>query len=151
MRKFEFFQFVPAGMDVVWDFFSSPSNLSRITPPGMGFRITSSVQKEMYPGMFISYKVSPISGLKLNWLTEITQINKYNFFIDEQRMGPYRIWHHEHHFREVDGGVEMRDILYYSVPFGIFGRLADRVFVHNKVKQIFSFRKEKILELFPGK
>lgn len=117
----------------------------------MGFQITSSVQKEMYPGMFISYKVSPISGLKLNWLTEITQVNKYNFFIDEQRMGPYRIWHHEHHFREVDGGVEMRDILYYSVPFGIFGRLADRVFVNNKVKQIFSFRKEKILELFPGK
>jgi ligand-binding SRPBCC domain-containing protein len=151
MRKFEFFQFVPAGMEVVWDFFSSPSNLSRITPPGMGFQITSSVQKEMYPGMFISYKVSPISGLKLNWLTEITQVNKYNFFIDEQRMGPYRIWHHEHHFREVDGGVEMRDILYYSVPFGIFGRLADRVFVNNKVKQIFSFRKEKILELFPGK
>lgn len=149
MRKFEFFQFVPAGMEVVWDFFSSPSNLSRITPPGMGFQITSSVQKEMYPGMFISYKVSPISGLKLNWLTEITQVNKYNFFIDEQRMGPYRIWHHEHHFREVDGGVEMRDILYYSVPFGIFGRLADRVFVNNKVKQIFSFRKEKILELFP--
>ncbi len=149
MRKFEFFQFVPAGMDVVWDFFSSPSNLSRITPPGMGFQITSSVQKEMYPGMFISYKVSPISGLKLNWLTEITQVNKYNFFIDEQRMGPYRLWHHEHHFREVDGGVEMRDILYYSVPFGIFGRLADRVFVHNKVKHIFSFRKEKILELFP--
>ncbi len=151
MRKFEFFQFVPAGMEVVWDFFSSPSNLSRITPPGMGFQITSSVQKEMYPGMFISYKVSPISGLKLNWLTEITQVNKYNFFIDEQRMGPYRLWHHEHHFREVDGGVEMRDILYYSVPFGIFGRLADRVFVNNKVKQIFSFRKEKILELFPGK
>lgn len=151
MRKFEFFQFVPAGMEVVWDFFSSPSNLSRITPPGMGFQITSSVKKEMYPGMFISYKVSPISGLKLNWLTEITQVNKYNFFIDEQRMGPYRLWHHEHHFREVDGGVEMRDILYYSVPFGIFGRLADRVFVNNKVKQIFSFRKEKILELFPGK
>jgi ligand-binding SRPBCC domain-containing protein len=102
----------------------------------------------MYPGMFISYKVSPVLGIKLNWITEITQISKSKFFIDEQRKGPYQIWHHEHHFKEMDNGVEMHDILYYHIPFGIFGRVADVIFVHKKVKQIFSFREKRISELF---
>jgi ligand-binding SRPBCC domain-containing protein len=150
MRRFEFVQFVPASHALVWDFFSSPSNLSKITPPEMGFNITSPYQPEMYPGMFISYKVSPSLGIKLNWVTEITQISRNRFFIDEQRRGPYSIWHHEHHFREVEGGVEMHDILFYHVPFGLFGKLADLLFVKNKIKQIFDFRKKRINELFPG-
>jgi ligand-binding SRPBCC domain-containing protein len=103
----------------------------------------------MYAGMFITYKVSPALGIKLNWVTEITEINYRKFFIDEQRKGPYNIWHHEHHFREVDGGVEMHDILYYAVPFGIIGKLANLIFVKNKVEQIFAFREERIKELFP--
>lgn len=148
MQRFEYFQFVPATLDVVWDFFSSPANLSKITPPEMGFLITSPEQLEMYPGMFISYKVSPALGIKLEWVTEITQINNKKFFIDEQRRGPYNIWHHEHHFKEVEGGVEMHDILYYAVPFGFIGSIANLVFVRNKVKQIFSFRKKRIEELF---
>ena len=151
MRRFEFVQFVPASLDLVWDFFSSPSNLSKITPPEMGFIITSPVQPEMYPGMFITYKVSPVPGIQMNWVTEITQINRNKFFIDEQRRGPYSIWHHEHHFREVEGGVEMHDILYYNVPFGVFGKLADLAFVNNKVKQIFLYRQQRIQELFPQK
>jgi len=149
MRRFEFIQFVPASLDVVWEFFSSPSNLSKITPPEMGFLITSPVQTEMYPGMFITYKVSPALGIKLEWVTEITQVSSKKFFIDEQRLGPYRIWHHEHHFREVEGGVEMHDKLYYQVPLGFIGRLADLFFIQNKVKQIFRFREKRILELFP--
>lgn len=149
MQRFEYFQFVPADLDVVWDFFSSPSNLSKITPPEMGFIITSPDQKEMYPGMFITYKVSPALGIKLNWVTEITQVNHKKFFIDEQRQGPYKTWHHEHHFKEVKGGVEMHDILYYSVPFGYIGKWADLIFVRNKVKQIFKYREKKIEELFP--
>ena len=149
MQRFEYIQFVPASLDVVWDFFSSPANLSRITPPEMGFIITSPEQTEMYPGMFITYKVSPAPGIKLNWVTEITQISTGKFFIDEQRRGPYRIWHHEHHFKRVEGGVEMRDILYYAVPFGFIGKLANLIFVRNKVKQIFSFREKRISELFP--
>ena len=149
MRRIEFYQFVPASLDVVWDFFSSPANLSKITPPEMGFNITSPVQPEMYPGMFITYKVSPAMGIKLNWLTEITHISKGKYFIDEQRLGPYSIWHHEHHFREVTGGVEMHDVLYYQVPFGLIGKLAGLFFVNNKVKQIFTFREKRILELFP--
>jgi len=136
-------------MDVVWNFFSSPSNLSKITPPEMGFIITSPKQAEMYPGMFITYKVSPALGIKLNWVTEITQINEKVFFIDEQRKGPYSIWHHEHHFREVDGGVEMQDILYYSIPFGFIGSIADMLFVRNKVSRIFEYREKRILEMFP--
>ena len=148
MSRFEFVQFVPSSLDVVWEFFSSPSNLSKITPPEMGFTITSPVQPEMYPGMFITYKVSPAFGIKLNWVTEITQIRKHEFFIDEQRRGPYSIWHHEHHFKAVEGGVEMRDILYYRVPFGIIGKLVNFVFVKKKVKQIFTFREQRIKELF---
>ena len=149
MQRFEFIQFVPASLDVVWDFFSSPSNLSKITPPEMGFLITSPEHQGMYPGMFITYKVSPALGIKLNWVTEITQVDHRKFFIDEQRQGPYSIWHHEHHFKEVDGGVEMHDILFYKVPFGIIGKLADLVFVKNKVQEIFRFREKKIEELFP--
>ena len=149
MRRFEFVQFVPATLDVVWDFFSSPSNLSKITPTEMGFKITSQELPVMYPGMFITYKVSPALGIKLNWVTEITQISEKKFFIDEQRSGPYRIWHHEHHFKEAEGGVEMRDILYYQVPFGFLGRLADLFFVSNKIKQIFDFRTKRISQLFP--
>jgi len=150
MRRFEFTQFVPATLDVVWDFFSSPANLSKITPPEMGFIITSPLLPEMYPGMFIMYKVSPVAGIKLNWVTEITHVRHKRFFVDEQRRGPYSIWHHEHHFREVEGGVEMCDILHYHVPFGFLGALADLLFVRNKVKSIFSYREKRILELFPS-
>jgi ligand-binding SRPBCC domain-containing protein len=148
MRRIEFKQIVPASPDVVWDFFSSPSNLSKITPPGMGFLITSPVQNEMYAGMFISYKVSPALGIKLNWITEITQVSVGRYFIDEQRKGPYSIWHHEHHFKEIDGGVEMHDILYYHIPFGLIGKIADIIFVRKKVEEIFNFRKRMIDKLF---
>lgn len=150
MKRLEFVQFVPASLDVVWDFFSSPENLSKITPPSMGFIITSPPQNQMYAGMFISYKVSPLLGIKLNWVTEITQVEKLKFFVDEQRLGPYSIWHHEHHFKAVEGGVEMHDILHYSVPFGFIGRIADALFVHSKVKEIFAFREKNISAFFPS-
>ena len=116
----------------------------------MGFIITSPPQPGMYPGMFISYKVSPFLGIKLNWVTEITHVREKLFFVDEQRRGPYNIGHHEHHFREVEGGVEMHDILHYQVPLGILGTLADHLFVKNKVRGIFSFREKRIRELFPS-
>jgi len=149
MRRLEFIQFVPASLEIVWDFFSSPGNLSDITPPGMGFLITSPVQSGMYPGMLITYKVSPFLGKKLNWVTEISQVREKRYFIDEQRSGPYSIWHHEHHFSEVEGGVEMRDILFYKVPYGIIGKLADLLIVSRKVNEIFKFREKRINELFP--
>ena len=151
MKCIEYSQFVPGNINEVWDFFSSPANLSKITPPEMGFIITSPLQSTMYPGMFITYKVSPALGIKLKWVTEITQVSDKKFFIDEQRSGPYSIWHHEHHFKEVNGGVEMHDILYYQAPFGFLGKLAELIFVNNKVKQIFNFREKRINELFPVK
>jgi ligand-binding SRPBCC domain-containing protein len=149
MQRFEYFQFVPASLDTVWGFFSSPANLSKITPSEMGFLITSPEQKDFYAGMFITYKVSPAQGIKLDWVTEITQISDRKFFIDEQRRGPYSIWHHEHHFKEVEGGVKMHDILYYALPYGFIGKLANLIFVRTKVKQIFDFRENQIEELFP--
>ncbi len=150
MRRYEFFQFVPANINLVWDFFASPANLSKITPPEMGFLITSPVPPVMYPGMFITYKISPVLGIKLNWVTEITQVSHHKFFIDEQRRGPYNLWHHEHHFREVAGGVQMHDILYYQLPFGLIGSITDQLFVKNKVNKIFEFREKRIDDLFPA-
>lgn len=151
MRRLEFIHILPATIEEVWAFFSSPENLSKITPPEMGFIITSPTFPAVYAGMFITYKVKPLLGIKLNWVTEITQSLHQQYFIDEQRSGPYSIWHHEHHFRPVNGGVEMKDILFYKVPFGFLGRLADIIFVKNKVNSIFSYRGKRILELFPAK
>lgn len=102
----------------------------------------------MYPGMIITYKVSPVAGIKLNWMTEITQVKDNQYFIDEQRFGPYQFWHHQHHFKEIPGGVEMTDILTYGMPMGIFGQMANSIFVAAKLQQIFDYRRKKVIELF---
>ncbi len=102
----------------------------------------------MYEGMIIMYKISPLLGIKMDWVTEITYIKDHQYFIDEQRFGPYALWHHEHHFEERDGGVLMRDLLHYKVPYGLIGTIADAIFVNNKVDQIFNFRKKAIEKLF---
>ncbi len=144
-------QFLPLNLDEAWKYFSSPGNLNDITPEEMTFRITSEVPPKMYPGLFITYKVSPMLNIPLSWVTEITQVREKEYFVDEQRKGPYRIWHHEHHFREADGGVIMTDLLYYDVGKWVFGWLASKLFVDRKVKAIFDFRKKKLQELFPEK
>jgi ligand-binding SRPBCC domain-containing protein len=133
-----------------WDFFSSPLNLANITPGDMNFKITSDYGTDtvMYPGMLITYKISPILGIKMNWMTEITHVREGEYFVDEQRFGPYALWHHEHHFKVVKGGVEMSDILTYGIPFGIFGRLANSIFVGKKVKEIFAYREKAIERIF---
>ena len=115
-------QFVPATIDDVWDFISSPANLKEITPDYMGFDITSeNLPDKMYPGMIISYKVSPLLGIKMTWVTEITQVKEKEFFVDEQRVGPYSMWHHQHHIKSVDGGVLMTDIVTNQPPLGPIG------------------------------
>lgn len=143
-------QNLPITLAEAWDFFSSPHNLAKITPPEMDFVVTSTYNGEakMYPGMVITYKVSPVLGIKLNWMTEITHVEEGKYFVDEQRFGPYALWHHQHHFREIPGGVEMTDLLHYAIPFGIFGRLANSLFVANKVKEVFEFRTKKVVEIF---
>lgn len=141
-------QFLPISMEVAWNFFSSPRNLNEITPEDMTFNITSEIPEKMYEGLIIIYKVAPMFNIPLTWVTEITHISEYHYFIDEQRKGPYRLWHHEHHFETVEGGVQMTDILHYDVGKGPFGRIASWLLVDKRVKDIFEFREQKLRELF---
>ena len=145
-----FEQVLPISLEEAWDFFSSPMNLAKITPPDMAFTVTSDKQliEKMYPGMIITYKVSPILNIKLNWMTEITHVKEGEYFIDEQRFGPYAFWHHQHHFTELEGGVLMEDILNYKLPLWFLGDIVDSVFVNNEVKGIFSYRKKILTERF---
>ena len=136
-----------------WDFFSSPHNLRNITPDHMKFTITSDHPEggKMYPGIIITYRVSPFFGIGLDWVTEITHVKRNVYFIDEQRFGPYKFWHHEHHFLEIPGGVRMTDRLSYSLPWGWVGRWANSLLVEKEINKIFAFRSKKIKELFPPK
>jgi len=134
-------QFISASINDVWGSISSPANLKAITPEYMGFEITSEgLPEKMYPGMIISYKVKPLLGIGMTWVTEITHVKDKEFFVDEQRIGPYSIWHHQHHLEEVDGGVIMRDIVSYRPPFGFFGALANRLFIRRQLNDIFDYR-----------
>jgi len=143
-------QQIPISLGEAWDFFSSPLNLQKITPKEMNFVVTSdyTTATKMYEGMLITYTITPLFGIKMNWMTEITHIKDGEYFIDEQRFGPYSLWHHEHHFKEVKGGVLMTDFLYYAMPLSALGRLANAAIVSGKVKKIFEFREKAILELF---
>jgi ligand-binding SRPBCC domain-containing protein len=139
--QFKFTQKIPSDMETVWNFISSPKNLKIITPDYMGFDITNDIgDSKMYPGMIISYKVSPLFGIKMTWVTEITHVEDKKFFVDEQRVGPYAIWHHQHHIESIEGGVLMTDILSYQPPFGILGTIANFLFIKNKLKEIFDYR-----------
>ena len=141
-------QILPIGIQEAWEFFSSPHNLSRITPAHMGFRIVyMSGGPEMYPGQIIRYVVQGLPGIAMNWTTEITHVHRPHYFVDEQRFGPYALWHHQHHFKAVDGGTEMTDEVNYAIPLGILGRLANRLFVEREVNRIFDHR-HTVLESF---
>lgn len=140
--------FVDAPITDVWEFFSSPSNLKKITPTSMGFDILKGADTSMYPGQIISYKVKPMLNIPTLWVTEITHVVDQQYFVDEQRIGPYRMWHHEHHFEQVDGGVEITDIVSYVLPFGFLGRIAHWLFVKQKLEHIFAFRSIAIAKYF---
>lgn len=144
----EWQQFLPMQMDEVWHFFSRPENLNAITPEDMHFEILSDIaNQKMYQGMIIKYKISPFLGIKMNWTTEITHVRENEYFIDEQRFGPYALWHHQHHFIPKDEGVLMFDKLHYAIPFGPIGQIANAIFVANKVESIFQYRKKAIAEV----
>jgi ligand-binding SRPBCC domain-containing protein len=151
MRRLFQEQFLPISLEEAWSFFSNPRNLNEITPEDMVFKITSNPPSEMYPGLFVTYKIKPLLNIEFDWCTEITHVRDRQFFVDEQRKGPYSIWHHEHHFQEVDGGVLMTDILHYDIGKGPFGWIAGQLFVHKRVVEIFSYRTNKLQELFPSK
>ena len=142
-------QTIPVTLQQAWDFFSRPDNLKDITPGYMGFTIRSKHHGEkMYPGQIIEYTVTPVLGIPVYWMTEITHVEEGKYFVDEQRFGPYSLWHHQHHFREVNGGVEMTDVVHYKIPFWFFGHLANTLFVHKQLKQIFDFRYNAVEKKF---
>lgn len=143
-------QLVKTDLSTCWDFFSSPHNLQKITPPYMGFDVLTETPEKMYPGLMIEYRVRPLLGLPMKWITEITHVQDHTFFVDEQRKGPYRIWHHEHHFKAVEGGVEMIDIVSYELPLGKLGQLAHPILVKSKLEEIFAYRFKVVEEIFPG-
>ena len=140
---------VNASLEEVWDFISSPANLKEITPDYMGFDITSTgLPEKMHPGMIICYIVKPVLGIKTPWVTEITHVREKEFFVDEQRVGPYAIWHHQHHIEPIEGGVLMRDIVSYKPPFGVLGSIANTLLIRKKLKEIFNYRTEAIIKRY---
>lgn len=143
LHRLERTQFLPITLTDAWDFFSDPRNLCLITPPDLGFAITSPVPERTYPGLIVTYTVTPFLGMAVRWVTEITHCEAPVFFVDEQRFGPYRFWHHQHHFRQVPAGVEMVDIVHYRLPFGPLGEIA-APFVAGRLRRIFDFRREAL-------
>jgi ligand-binding SRPBCC domain-containing protein len=141
-------QALPISTQQAWEFLSDPANLKVITPPSMGFHILSGAEKRMYPGQIIQYKVSPFPGYTTKWVTEITHVKEGSYFVDEQRFGPYSLWHHKHFINEIDGGVEMEDIIDYKLPLGLLGQIGHPLVVKNQLKTIFKFREEKLRTLF---
>ncbi len=150
--QFETTQLIPATINEVWDFMSSPKNLKEITPSHLSFEITSkNLPEKMYPGMLISYIVKPILNIPLKWVTEITQVQYPNYFVDTQLVGPYSIWHHQHHLKQVDGGVLMHDIITYKPPMGFLGAIANSLIIKKQLKEIFDYRFIAVEKKFGGK
>ena len=141
-------QKLPIPVNKAWDFLSSPINLKTITPEYMGFNILSGADRKMYPGQIIQYIVTPLFGIKTKWVTEITHVQENKYFVDEQRFGPYALWHHKHFIRPIDGGIEMEDIIDYKIPFGLIGQLVHPIIIEPKLKEIFDYRHDKLIEIF---
>ncbi len=141
-------QALPISLQQAWDFFSNPSNLKVITPDHMKFHILSGADRPMFPGQIIQYKVSPFPGYTTKWVTEITQVKEGEYFIDEQRFGPYALWHHKHFIKKTHGGVEMEDLIDYKLPFGILGQISHPIIVKRQLQNIFHYRAKKLTALF---
>ncbi len=142
-------QTLPITLNEAWNFFSNPANLQFLTPSYMGFTVISKHHGEtMYPGQIIEYKVKPVLGIPVYWMTEITHVKDKEYFIDEQRYGPYSLWHHQHHFKETTGGVLMTDIVHYKVPFWFVGDIANKILVQKQLNKIFTYRHEAVEKKF---
>tara|TARA_B100000035_G_scaffold177076_1_gene150976 strand:- start:296 stop:760 length:465 start_codon:yes stop_codon:yes gene_type:complete len=141
-------QKLPITIEEGWGFLSNPKNLSCITPNYMKFKITDCDFKPVYQGQIIQYTVRPLLNIPLKWVTEITHVVNENYFVDEQRFGPYSLWHHKHFLREIDGGIEMEDVIHYKIPLGFIGEFLNFLFIKNQLKEIFEYRKNKLIEIF---
>ena len=149
IHRLQAVQLIPAPIEKVWSFFSDPGNLLAITPPFLNLKVTNEVYgHEAYAGQVITYIVKPLLGIPVFWMTEIKHVVPQQMFVDEQRKGPYQLWHHQHHFESIDGGVKMTDIVHYSLPFSFLGSMVHSPLVKPKLQQIFTFRFQKVNELF---
>lgn len=148
IHRLEQRQRLPITLETAWEYFSSPANLDEITPPDLGFRITSPPEVAMHEGQIITYQVKVAPLIWVSWVTEIKCVVERRTFIDEQRFGPYKFWHHCHTFEETEEGVIMTDVVHYALPFGWLGSLAHFLFVRSKLKRIFGFRRQKLEEQF---
>ena len=146
--KLKYSQKLPINLNEAWEFLSSPNNLELITPKSMDFNIIDWDKKKAYPGQIIQYTVKPILGIKINWVTEITQVRDKEFFVDEQRFGPYTFWHHKHFIKEIEGGVIMEDVIHYKPPFGFVGVLLNFLFINSKLNSIFKHRELELIKTF---
>tara|TARA_B100000575_G_C22802327_1_gene473403 strand:+ start:207 stop:665 length:459 start_codon:yes stop_codon:yes gene_type:complete len=141
-------QLIHADITTCWNFFSTPNNLKKITPEYMGFEVLTDLPEIMYEGLMIEYRVKPILNIPTKWVTKISKVEEKKYFVDEQWSGPYKQWHHEHHFKTTKEGTEMTDILTYQMPFGILGKLLHALFIKNKLKSIFKYRHQAVEQIF---
>jgi len=148
LHKIYHTQMLPVDVREAWNFFVDPGNLADITPDWMQFRITSDVPDHMYAGLIISYRIRMFPGITLRWITEITHLHPGEMFVDEQRFGPYRFWHHQHLFREITYGTSMEDIVHYAMPLNILGELVHRIAVRRRLDEIFQFREQALKQRF---
>jgi ligand-binding SRPBCC domain-containing protein len=148
MFEYKSKQFIKASISEVWDFISSPKNLQSITPSYMQLRVVSDLPEKMYEGMVIAYKVRPMLRIQVTWVSKITEVVENKFFVDEQLTGPYKIWRHEHRIEEVDNGIMMTDLVTYVPPLGAIGKIANKLFIRNKIQDIFSYREYAINNKF---
>jgi ligand-binding SRPBCC domain-containing protein len=149
MYQLRFEQKIPTNIENVWNFISDPRNLKKITPSYMGFQITNEpIAEKMYAGMIIAYKVTPLLSIPMQWVTEITHVQEMEYFVDEQRIGPYTLWHHQHRISEIEGGTLMQDIVSYKPPFGPLGILANSLIIESQLKSICDYRFQAVVREF---
>jgi ligand-binding SRPBCC domain-containing protein len=149
LHRIEERQFLPdLTLKEAWDFFADPRNLQLITPPALRLELTSEPPPRIYPGLLITYRLEPFPRVRASWVTEITHLVEGRLFVDEQRIGPYRLWHHEHHFAERDGGVEVRDLVQYAMPFGLAGDAVQALVVRRQLSRVFAFRRRVLAVRF---
>jgi ligand-binding SRPBCC domain-containing protein len=152
IRRLQRSQLIPGEPERIWDFFATPRNLDALTPPSMRFETLGDLPPRMYAGQLIEYRIGILPGITTRWLTEITHVREGEYFVDEQRVGPYKLWHHEHHFAPTPdkGGVQMVDRITYDPGWGMIGGIVDALWIRHQLKTIFDYRAAKIAELFPG-
>ena len=141
-------QHLPISRNEAWQFFSQPLNLPEITPAWLGFRLNSAIPERMFAGMVISYRIKPLFGIPATWISEITHVHEPEYFVDEQRFGPYRFWHHRHIFKPAENGTRIFDIVHYAIGFGILGQWVQRLMVAPRLDNIFNYRCERLKHIF---